>query len=98
MAIQHGAARPSARRVAFVPTTRLGWVALALAMAYFPLVSAWSLLPGGAALGFLAGIAGGVVALVSILRRGERAVTVFAAVVPIAFVGIFVLAELLVPH
>jgi len=38
------------------------------------------------------------VALVAIFRRGERAITVFAALVPLLLVVAFVLAELIVGH
>jgi hypothetical protein len=44
------------------------------------------------------GLAGGVVALVAILRRGERGLAVLAAFLPFASVALFVLAELLVGH
>ena len=85
-------------QVAVRPTTRPGRWAVGLAVAYLVLVPAWAILPGGAALGFLCGIAGGVVALVAVARRGERAVTVFAAIIPLALVLVFVLAELLIGH
>jgi hypothetical protein len=54
--------------------------------------------PLGAIPGFISGLAGGVVALLAIGRRGERALTVFAAIVPFALVLLFVLAELLIGH
>jgi hypothetical protein len=44
------------------------------------------------------GLVGGVVALVAIFRRGERALTVFAALVPFVNVVVFLLAEFLVGH
>jgi hypothetical protein len=47
---------------------------------------------------FALGLAGGVVALLAIFRRGERAVAVFAALVPFLNVVVFLLAELLVGH
>lgn len=81
-----------------LPTTRLGWWSLGLAAGYVVLMPLWSFLPGGAGLAFLSGLAGGVVALVAIRRRGERALAVFAAVVPLALVVVFVLAELLIGH
>lgn len=83
---------------AILPTTRPGTWAAWLAVGYLVLMPAWSVLPGGAALAFASGLAGGVVALVAILRRGERALTVFAAVLPLAFVVLFVAAELLIGH
>jgi hypothetical protein len=48
--------------------------------------------------GLALGLAGGVVGLVAIFRRGERAVTVFAALVPFLNAGVFLLAELLLGH
>lgn len=86
------------RRFPPLPTTRLGRWAVGLAVAYPLLVTAWRILPGGALLGFASGIAGGVLALVAIVRRGERALLVFAAVAPLVLVVAFVLAELLVGH
>ena len=88
---------PEHRRIPLLPATRLGWWAVALALVYVVGMSAWALVPRGAALGLLAGVAGGVVALTA-LRRGERAVAVYASVLPLAFAAIFLLAELLVPH
>lgn len=85
-------------RVAILPTTRLGWWAVALALGYVAGVSAWALVPRGAAFGLLAGVAGGIVGLSAIVQRGERAITVFGAVLPLVFAAIFLLAELLVPH
>ena len=86
------------RHIPMLPTTRLGRWAVRLAVGFPVLVLAWSILPGGAALGFASGLAGGVVALVAIFRRGERAITVFASVLPLVLVVAFVLAELLVGH
>jgi hypothetical protein len=53
-------------------------------------------MPRGAALGFVCGLAGGVAALTAIVRDRERAVTVFAAVAPLAIAVAFVLVEVLV--
>lgn len=83
---------------AILPTTRPGLWAAWLAVGHVVLMPAWRVLPGGAALSFAFGLAGGIVALVAILRRGERALTVFAAVLPLAFVVLFVAAELLIGH
>jgi hypothetical protein len=58
-------------------------------------VFAAAVVPRGAALGFVCGLAGGVAALMAIIRDRERAVTVFAAVVPFAVGVAFVLAELI---
>jgi len=54
--------------------------------------------PLGAFPGFAAGLADGVAGLVAVFRRGERAVTVFVAILPLVFVVVFVLAELLIGH
>ncbi len=88
-----------ARRIAILPTTRLGRWSVRLAAASVVLVLAWRVMgPAGAAPGFACGLVGGVVALVAIFRRGERAITVFAALVPLVFVLVFVLAELIIGH
>jgi hypothetical protein len=85
--------------IAILPTTRLGRWALGLAAANVVLVLGWSLMgPLGAIPGFACGLAAGGVGLVAIFRRGERAITVFAALMPFAFVLLFVLLELVVGH
>ena len=71
---------------------------MGFAVASVVLVLAWRVVPGGAALGFACGLVGGVVALVAIFRGGERAITVFAALVPFLLVLAFVLGEVLVGH
>ena len=87
------------RRIAIRPTTRLGRWAVGLGFAFLVLLFSWRLMgPAGALPGFACGLAGGVVALVAIFRRGERAIAVFAALVPLMFVVAFVLAELIVGH
>jgi hypothetical protein len=86
------------RRVVFAPTTRLGRWAVGLAAAAVVGVPLWAILPGGALLPFGCGLAGGVVAVVAIARRHERAIAVYAALAPLAFVVLFVLAELLIGH
>jgi hypothetical protein len=83
--------------VPILPTTRPGRWAVRLAIAYVVLMLAWAILPGGAGLGLACGLVGGVAALVA-LRRGERALTVFAAVLPLVLVVFFVAAELLIGH
>lgn len=82
-------------RIAILPTTRLGWWAVGLAAVFFPLVFAAALIPRGAALGFVCGLAGGVAAAIAIFRDHERAVTVFAAVAPFVIGLAFMLAELI---
>lgn len=84
---------------AILPTTRMGKWAVGLAVANIVLMFGWRLMgPLGGFPGLAAGFAGGVVALFAITRRGERAVAVFAAIVPLVLVVVFVLAELLVGH
>jgi hypothetical protein len=80
------------------PTTRLGRWAVGLALAFPVLVTGWAILPGGAALGLVCGLAGGILALRAIASHGERGVAVFAALLPLVLVVGFVLAELLVGH
>lgn len=79
-------------RIPILPTTHLGRWAVGLA-AFFPLVFAAAVVPRGAALGFVCGLAGGAAALVAIVRDRERAVTVFAALAPLVAAVAFVLAE-----
>jgi hypothetical protein len=70
-----------------------------------PLRELPSNVPAIAGLGRLGGIpalalgfAGGVVGLVAIVRRGGRAVSVFAALVPFVNAVVFLLVEFLVGH
>jgi 4-hydroxybenzoate polyprenyltransferase len=102
MTIEHVPQRLPARRrrrFAILPTTYLGKWALALAAASIVLLMSWTLMGRlGGIPGLVLGLAGGVVALVAIFRRGERAVTVFAALFPFLNVVGFVLAELLIGH
>jgi hypothetical protein len=91
---QPGSPVESRPRITIFPTTDLGWWAVWLAAAFFPLVFAAAVVPRGAALGFACALAGGVVALTAIVRHRERAVTVFAALAPVAVAVAFVLAEL----
>ena len=80
------------------PTTTLGHRAILVALGYFVFMPLWTFLPGGAALAFLCGIAGGLIAIVAVSRRGERGLLVYAAIVPLVLVVGFVLAELLIGH
>jgi hypothetical protein len=82
-------------RITILPTANRGWWAVGLATAFFPLVFAASVVPRGAAVGFVSGLAGGVVALIAIVRDRERAVTVFAALAPLAIGLGFLLAQLI---
>lgn len=81
-------------RITILPTTKLGWWAVGLAAAFFPLVFTAAVVPRGAAFGFLCGLTAGAVGLMAVVRDRERAVTVFAAVVPLVIAVAFVLAEL----
>jgi hypothetical protein len=87
------------RRLAVLPTTQLGKWAVGLAGASVVLLFGWSLVGRlGGVPGLAFGLAGGVLALVAIVRRGERALTVFAVLLPFLTVLVFLLAELLIPH
>jgi hypothetical protein len=68
-------------RITILPT-KLGCWAVGLATAFFPFVFAAAVMPRAAALGFVFGLTGGAVGLMAVVRDRERAVTVFAAVVP----------------
>jgi hypothetical protein len=81
-----------------IPHTKLGWWAVGLAVASIVLILAWSILPGGAWLGFLCGLAGGILALVAIIRQQERSWLVFLSILPMLNVITFIAAELLIPH
>jgi hypothetical protein len=80
------------------PHTKPGWWAIGLAAASIILLFAWSFLPGGAWLSFLCGLAGGIIALVAIIRHKERSWLVFLCVLPMLNVFIFILGEFLFPH
>jgi hypothetical protein len=80
------------------PTTTLGRRAILVALGYFVFMPLWSFLPGGAALAFFCGIAGGLIAIVAVARRGERGLLAYAAIVPLVLVVAFVLAELVIGH
>lgn len=85
------------RRLRFttLPRTDLGRWAIGLTAAFFPLVFAAAVVPRGAAIGFFCGLAGGGAALIAIVRDRERAVTVFAALMPLVVGIAFVVAELI---
>lgn len=44
------------------------------------------------------GFASGLTGLVAVLRKGERSLVTILTIVPMVFVTVFVLGELLVPH
>ena len=81
-------------RVLFLPRTEVGGWAVWLAVAFFGLVLLGTVVPRGGGLAFVCGLLGGVLALVAIVREHERALTVFAALVPLAFAVGFVVAQL----
>lgn len=86
-------------RFTFAPTTTTGKWALGLLVAHVLLMFGWRLMgPLGAFPGMLLGLVAGIVALVAIIRYGERAITAYAAVLPLLSVVLFVLAELLIGH
>ena len=87
--IQHGPANP------ILPTSVLGRWAVGLAAAFFPLVFSAGLVPLAAALGIVCGVAGGALALVAIIRDGDRAVTVFAGFLPLVIALAFVLVQVI---
>ena len=82
-------------RIIFLPTTTLGWWGVGLAAAFLPFVFAAAVVPRGAAVGLICGLAGGVVALMAIIRHQERALTVFVAVGPLVIGVAFLLVELI---
>ena len=87
------------RRLVVLPTTQLGKWAVSLAAASVVLIFGWSLVGRfGGVPGLAFGLAGGVLALVAIFRRGESALTVFAVLLRFLTVLVFLLAELLTPH
>lgn len=71
---------------------------MGLAAANIVLILAWSILPGGAMLGFLCGLVGGILALIAVIREQERSWLVFLSILPLFWVLIFILGEFLVPH
>jgi hypothetical protein len=100
-------------RLGVRPRTRLGWWAVGLAAAGLvlavalpatlmqlaatvegPMVAASNVV----VLGFLAAIAGGVVAAVAWFRRAERSVLVLLTMLPALFALYFLIGELVFPH
>ena len=82
-------------RITLLPTTALGWWTVGLGTAFLPFVFAAAVVPRGAAIGLVCGLAGGVTALTAIIRKRERALTVFVALVPLVIAVAFLLVELI---
>jgi hypothetical protein len=80
------------------PHSKLGWWAVGLVIAGILLVSAWTILPGGATLGFLCELAAGIIALIAIIRQHERSWMLWLTLLPMLNVFIFFLGEFLIPH
>ena len=80
------------------PHSKLSWWAVGLAATSIVLLLAWSILPGGAWLSFLCGFAGGIIALIAVIRQHERSWLVFLSILPMLNVFMFILGEFLVPH
>ena len=90
---------PAARWVVF-PTTPVGWWALRLAGASVALLFAaplLNLIPGFApvtySLALAAALVSGVLAPIAIIRDKERALSVFAAMIPLLFYLVFTVLE-----
>lgn len=88
----------TASRFNETPRTKPGRWAVGLAIASIPLMLLWSVLPGGALLSFLCGLAGGILALTTIIRRKERSWLLFLAILPLLNVLFFLFGEFLFPH
>ncbi len=88
-----GARHPGAP-ISTLPATTLGWWAVGLSAAFGGLILTATIVPRGAGLGFLLGLAGGIAGLTAILRDGERAVLVLATFLPVVIAVAFVVAEL----
>jgi hypothetical protein len=92
-----------------MPSTRAGraavWLALAFVVWLFAWAAAaprevvplWAFIVGSLA-GLSVGVAAGIVAIVAIVREGERGALVFAALVPALFAAGLLVYELLVSH
>ena len=89
----HPGARLNRPRSRILPTSSLGRWAVGLSSGFFPLVFAATVVPRGAAFGMAFGVSGGAAAVVAMIRDRERALTVFAALLPAAIAVAFVLAE-----
>lgn len=93
--LRGGQAAPRKKSTPHSALVHLGRWAVGLAAVFFPLVFATPVVPRVAALGLVCGLAGGVAALIAVVRDRERAVIVFAALAPLVIALAFGLAELI---
>jgi len=98
---------PHKARFHLLPTTRLGWWAVRLAVAFAALFVVGDRIvvvagrDQGAVLVVGAGLSlmlAGVTAAFAIVRRGERSVLVFLPLIPALLVVLFLLGEFTTPH
>jgi hypothetical protein len=95
------------------PSTKLGWWSVGLGVTFaelffinsiifMPLAveEPWrqTLLPLYGIFMLLCGLAAGIVGLVAVIRRGERSLLVWLAILPGMFVFLFLVGEFLAPH
>ena len=100
-------------QIKFLPTTHLGWWAFWLGIAFLALMTinsvvfmrlpaetSWrvTLLPFYGIFTFFCGLAAGILALIAVIWKRERAVLVWMTLLPGLFVIVFLLGEFLVPH
>ncbi len=102
------------KKVSWKPVTRLGWWAVWLGAAYIGMwiintlvfmptassIAPWRqvILPFYGIFMMLCGLASGIIGLIAVLWKHERAVLVWLTLLPGALVLFFVLGEFLVPH
>ncbi len=102
------------KKVSWKPVTRLGWWAAWLGAAYIVMwiintvafmptsssVAPWRqvILPFYGIFMMLCGLVSGIIGLIAVIRKHERAVLVWLTLLPGAFVLFFLLGEFLVPH
>lgn len=84
----------SNNRFQLLPATRTGQWGVGVALAGFLLMLAWTVLPGGGAIPLAFELVGGTMALVAIVRHGERALSVIVALIPFLLAVVFVIAEI----
>jgi hypothetical protein len=94
MGLHPRASAEAHRRITILPTTTLGWWSVGLSAGFWAFVAAATVVPRGAGLAFLLGLAGAVAALTAIVRDRERAALVLATFVPAWIAVAFVIAQL----